>query len=199
MALHTFGTAGTTSLNAIKYWPGMGTVSSDANHQMALADAQAIDASMFSTSLVGAFNNQKGSGILFTATTHSNTTLDTFSAVSGPPLSAIVVGALIRGVGIPPNTYVQAKSPATGTPTSITLSQAATAGASGVNIIAVNPLSQDNSSFGFDPSTGRVTLPDGRGYIQLYPGDVIAIDNAGAVVVVPANSVSYAGSLWVYT
>jgi regulator of RNase E activity RraA len=52
---------------------------------------------------------------------------------------------------------------------------------------------------GLDPATGRVKLPDNRGYIQLNPGDYVAVDNTGAVIVVPVNSVSYTGTVWTFT
>jgi hypothetical protein len=93
---------------------------------------------------------------------------------------------------------VLSKTPATGTPTSITLTQSVTLTA-GDHLLIANTLTEASAGWGLDPASGRVRLPDNRGYIQLNPGDVIAVDNTGAVIVVPANSVSYPGSEWVFT
>jgi hypothetical protein len=200
MALHTMGTAATTSLTACQWFPALTTTSSSAAKTLSLADAQAMDSGIFSTALVGPFLNQTAaSGILLTASTHSNTTLDTFAATGGPPLAAIQVGAMVRGAGVPVDTYVVSRTPTTGTPTSVILSQAATATASGVHFVIANPQTLTAASYGFDPATGRIWLPDNRGYIQLNPGDYIAVDNDGAVIVVPFNSVNVTGSLWVFT
>jgi hypothetical protein len=196
MTIHTFGTNATTSLQAIRYYPGMGSTDNSGNMQMSLTDAMNLNTRIFSTSNIG--TNPRG--ILFTASTHSNTTLDTFASPTGVPLAAIMVGASVIGAGIPPGTFVVSRSPGTGTPTSVVLSNAATATASTVRMIILNPgMNAGSVQVGFDPSTGRVFLPNDRGYIKLAPGDVIATDNAGAVIVVPANSVGYAGSLWTYT
>lgn len=201
MPIHTMGTNAASSLQAVQWWPALTTVSSTPNRTLSLADALAIANGIASTSLVGSLLNQQGaSGILLTASTHGNTTLDTFVSTAGSPLSAVVVGALVLGAGIPVNTYIVAKTPATGTPTSVTLSQAAVGTNLGVRIIFANPPQYTGGEDGgFDPSTGRVKLPDGRGIIQLNPGDYIAVDNTGAVIVVPANSVAYAGSVWTFT
>lgn len=201
MAIHTMGTNAASSLQAVQWWPALTTVSSTPNRTLSLADALAISNGILSTTIAGGLLNQSGtSAILLTASTHANTTLDTFALTGGSPLSAVVVGALVVGTGIPVNTYITAKTPATGTPTSVTLSQAATTTATGVRIAFANPSQYTGGEdAGFDPATGRVKLPDGRGYIQLNPGDYIAVDNVGAVIVVPANSVSYPGSVWTFT
>lgn len=194
MTIHTFGSNASTSLQAIKYYPA-GT-NSDANMTMSLTDAMNLNTRIFSASNVG--TNPRG--ILFTASTHSNTTLDTFASNTGVPLAAIAVGAAVIGAGIPPGTFVVSRTPTSGTTTSVVLSQAATASASTVRIVILNPgMNEGSVSVGFDPSTGRVWLPNDRGYIKLAPGDVIATDNAGAVIVVPAQSIAYGGSLWTYT
>lgn len=200
MALHTLGTTTTTALTALQWWPAVVATSNYAAKQLGLGDLQNFNDSILSTSLSGALLNQTGpSGILFTTTTAGTVTLGTLASVSGPPLSAIQVGASIVGVGIPAGTYVQAKTPATGTPTSLTLSQAATTSLATQHMIAVNPtmLTFGNAKDGgLDPATGRVWLPDNRGYIQLNPGDYVAVDNTGSVIVIPLNTVGYAQSLW---
>jgi hypothetical protein len=194
MTIHTFGTNAASSLQAIKYYPA-GT-NSDANQTMSLTDAMNMNSRIFSAANVG--TNPRG--ILCTASTHTNTTLDTFASATGVPLAAIMVGAAVIGAGIPPGTTVVSRTAATGTPTSVVLSQAATATASTVRVIFLNPgMNAGDIQVGFDPSSGRVWMPNNRGYIQLRPGDVIATDNAGAVIVVPAESIAYGGSLWTYT
>jgi hypothetical protein len=207
MALHTFGTTSASALNAIKWYPGLVAAggSNPATRLLGLGDAQAIDNSIFSATLAapqafaatfGAFGLQ---GILLTVTTNSTTTLGTLAATGGPPLSAIQVGALIRGTGIPPNTFITARTPTTGTPTSLTISQAATTSLTAQPFIIANPNTIVSGSYGFDPATGRIQLPDGRGVIFLNPGDVVAVDNAGAVIVVPLASTTVAGTLWTFT
>lgn len=103
-------------------------------------------------------------------------------------------GSLILGVGIPAGTFVAARTPATGTPTSITLSQAATTTASTVRIIVSPPRPRS----ALDPGGQSLVLPQGRGAIRLYPGDYIAISNTGWPILLPSAEISYAGSLWSY-
>lgn len=200
MAIHTFGTALTTSLNAIQWWPALTTNSSTPAHTLSLADAQAMDVSILSTVLIGPFLNEVGQrGTTLTCgLTTASPTIGTLTYVGGPPLAAIQPGAVVMGIGIPLNTWVVSKTPATGTPTSLTLNQAVTT-AAGARLLIANSMTEVSAGWGLDPATGRVRLPDNRGYIQLNPGDVVAIDNTGAVIVVPANSVSYPGSQWVFT
>ena len=93
------------------------------------------------------------------------------------------------GVGIPPGTFVSAINSAT----SVTLSQAATTSAT--PRVAFVPSSENKPALG---RNGLLTIPN-RGIIKLWPNDVVAVDNCGAVIVVPAASVNYAGSLWTFT
>lgn len=65
------------------------------------------------------------SNTAITGSTHSNTTIDTLS--TNPVTAGVLVNMAISGSGIPANTYITAVTSA-----SITLSQAATATASGV-------------------------------------------------------------------
>ena len=130
-------------------------------------------------------------GILATGSTHSNTTLDTLSAVAGGPLAAIRVGMLVLGVGIPPGTYVAAITSGT----AVVLSQAAIATAAGVRLIFVPPGSATENDANFN---GQLVIP-GRGIVRVLPGDVIAVDNTGWPILVSAAAVGYAGSLWTLT
>jgi hypothetical protein len=189
VALHTLGSTSTTALNAIQFYPS-GTTSSSTADTLSPADLAAINQSISGD---GRFAVSNPTGILLTASTHSNTTLDTFSATGGGPLSSIQVGQLVLGVGIVPGTFVTARTPTTGTPTSVTLSQAASATATGVyiGIIPLHPTSDTLSFMG-----GRLYLPGGRGVIFVHPGDYVAIDNTGWPIVVSQASVAYAGSLW---
>lgn len=152
------------------------------------AISQAItDDAYFGAILQGA--NPSTIGILATSATHSNTTLDTLVGTGGPPLSAIQVGMLVLGVGIPPGTFVAAILSGT----SVQLSQAATTTATP----RVAFISSADNFPRFD-RTGRVYVPQ-RGWLSLWPNDVVAIDNTGSVIVVPANAVNYAGSVWTFT
>lgn len=44
---------------------------------------------------------------------------------------------------------------------------------------------------------GLLFVPGGRGVLKVYPGDVVAIDNQGAVILVPKNSI--ANGNWTFT
>lgn len=195
MALHSLGTAATTSLTAIQWWPAVvGGVAG--TNQITYADVAAIGNSVSGPELIAAIISTTGPhGILFTASTHGNTTLDTFAANTGGLLASIQVGALVLGVGIPPGTFVAARTPVTGTPTSITLSQAATTTATGVRVVVSPPRPRS----ALDPAGQSLVLPQGRGAIRLYPGDYVAISNTGWPILLPSAEVSYAGSLWTYT
>jgi hypothetical protein len=199
MALHSLGTNSTSSLQAIQWFPSQ-VPSPAGTNQISYQDIAAISESISGPGLIAAVAggnppNSAASGILFTASTHSNTTLDTFAANTGGALSTIQVGALVLGVGIPAGNFVAARTPATGTPTSITLSQAATASAAGVRIV-VSPLAPRSA---LDPGFQSLHLPQGRGVIKLFPGDYIAISNTGWPIIIPANEIAYAGSLWTFT
>lgn len=196
MALHALGTNSTSSLQAVQWWPAQVAAPAGTN-QISFQDLAAIAQSISGPGLVGSTPFASGAvGILFTASTHSSTLLDTFAANTGGPLASVQVGALVLGVGIVPGTYVQARTPATGTPTSITLSQAATASAAGVRVIVAPP--SPRGSF-IDPARQALIFPQERGLIKLLPGDYIAISNTGWPIVIPANEISYLGSLWTFT
>ena len=198
MALHTLGTLAATSLQAVQYFPSISQGAAGTG-QVSFADISAIGQTISGPDQIGAVPWQvtpSASGILFTASTHGNTTLDTFAANTGGPLASIQVGSLVLGVGIVPGTYVAARTPTTGTPTSITLSQAATTTAAGVRIIVARP--EPRGQF-FDAAAGRLIMPQGRGALKLFPGDYIAVSNTGWVIILPQNEVSYAGSLWTFT
>ena len=184
MALHTFGSNANNSLSAIQ-WNSPPGVLSEAD---LAAISQSITAdTVFASILSG--QSPGAAGILATSATHSNTTLDTLVSTGGAPLAAIQIGQLVLGVGIPPGTFVSAINSAT----SVTLSQAATTSAT--PRVAFVPSSENKPALG---RNGLLTIPN-RGIIKLWPNDVVAVDNCGAVIVVPAASVNYAGSLWTFT
>lgn len=180
MALHTLGTNGTTSLNAITWNPSPNT--------LLPADCAAIYQSIIGDSNTRATNPI---GVVCTGSTHSSTTLDTLVAVAGAPLSTIQVGMLVLGVGIPPGTYVARVISST----SVQLSQAATATAAGVKIV----MGSDDRITDSGLIIGQLRLPGGRGMIIVQAGDVVAIDNTGWPIVVSAASIAYGGSLWTFT
>jgi hypothetical protein len=184
MALHTLGTNSTTSLSAIQWSPSP-SVLSEAD---LAAIAQSITADdNFGLVLQG--GSPGAAGILATGSTHTNTTLDTLVSTGGGPLAAIQVGQLVLGVGIPPGTFVSSVTSGT----AVVLSQAATGSAS----IRVAFISSANNMPKVN-RTGLLTVPN-RGILRLWPNDVVAIDNTGAVIVLPATAISYAGSLWTFT
>jgi hypothetical protein len=194
MALHTLVTAAAATLAAITYGQPSPAGGSVGTGQLSPADLAAISHGIVSDAFAATPTNMQAGGpkgILATGSTHSNVTLDTLVAVAGGPLAAIKVGMLVLGVGIPPGTYVASVTSGT----AVALSQAATASATGVNIIFV-PL---GSAIG-DPANfnGQLMIP-GRGIIKVLPGDVIAVDNTGWPILVSAASIGYAGSLWTFT
>lgn len=184
MALHTLGLASTTALNCLAGW-SQSLVDSDI---AAISDSVAGDGVIgaeVSSSITGAV------GILATGTTHGTTTLDTLVSTGGAGLAAIVVGMKVLGVGIVPGTFVSAVL----SPTSVQLSQAASGSAAGVRIAFV-PLGANKP---YVTRSGAQLIVPRRGFLTIQPGDVVATDNCGTVIIVPGNAISYAGSLWVFT
>lgn len=179
MALKTLGTNATTSLNAVTFQPD-------------ITDLTPADMSAIAHGIVGdgRFATSNPTGILATAATHSNTTLDTLVATGGAGLAAIQVGFLVVGVGIPPGTYVARVISAT----SVELSQAATA--TGTPRVAFVPANATQVNR-FD-QTQRLEIP-GRGILIVKAGDVVAIDNTGWPILVSAAAIAYAGSQWTLT
>ena len=162
-------------------------------NQISFADLSAIGNAVSNPDLIAAVITTTGpQGVLFTANTHANTTLDTFGANTGGALATVQPGQLVYGVGIVPGTFVAARTPATGTPTSITLSQAATSTTVGVRVM----ISPPRPHSALDPAGQSLVLPQGRGAIRLYPGDYVGISNTGWPILLPASEIAYLGSLW---
>lgn len=75
-------------------------------------------------------------------------------------------------------------------------------GMSAADIASMNQLiKQINRVLGpvggsFD-SSGVLTLPDSRGYVQLFPGDWLCVDNRGWPFVVPKDSMT--SGLWTHS
>lgn len=180
MALHALGSTSTTALTALGAW-SQSLLDADI-----AAIAQTVTPDNMIASRIGSPYVPGAGGILATATTHSNTTLDTLVATGGGPLGSIKVGKLVLGVGIPAGTYVAAILSST----SVQLSQAATASASGVNVTFVSPNRPAISR------TGLLIVP-GRGTLQMQPGDVVALDiTTGWPILVSAAAISASGSRW---
>ena len=186
MALHTFGSNASSSLNAVKFYPPQGVGVAAAATLLPPADLASIAQAITDDTAFGT----NPWAILATGSTHTSATLDTLVAVAGGPLASIQIGALVLGVGIVPGTFVTAKPSAS----SVTLSVAATASAAGVKIAIINPRpAQERFNF-----NGLLEIPN-RGIVKVLPGDVVAVDNTGWPVLVSANSLGYSGSLWTYT
>jgi hypothetical protein len=192
VALHTFGTAASSSLSAVAYGSSSPVGGSVGTGQLAPADLAAIAASIVSDTQVGAsvpLGAPGPRGIVATGATHTNATLDTLVAVAGGGLATIHAGMLVLGVGIPAGTFVSAVTSGT----AVVLSQAATASATGVKLLFANP--NIGSAFSFN---GQLLVPN-RGVLKVMAGDVVAVDNTGWPILVSANAVGYSGSLWTFT
>lgn len=188
MAVGTLGTTSTTALSAVTFNPVQPIGQASAASTLSAADLAAIDAAIVNDNNVAAFKplNFPGAvGVLATGSTHTNTTLDTLVSTGGGPLTSIQIGAIVLGVGIPPGTFVAAKP----TATSVTLSQAATASAS-IRVIFAQPV--PGGAFTFE---GRLWIPN-RGMLNVFPGDVVAVDNTGWPILISGSSIGYAGTLW---
>lgn len=183
MALRTLGTTTTTRLQCLNAW---GQSLSDAD---IAAISQSITDDAQIASILGG-GSPGAAGVLATGNTHSNTTLDTLAASAGGPLSSIGVGDLVLGNGIPAGTFVAVVGAGS---TSVTLSQAAS-GTAAISVAFISP--SDNK-----PSLQRVgqLMVPRRGLLSVLPGDIVAVDNTGAVVIVPGASINYSQSNWVLT
>jgi hypothetical protein len=183
VALHTIGTKASSSLVSLPAWSAA----------IAAADVAAVASNILSDSGEGAILGGGSAGQTYfigTGNTHTNTTLDTLATSAGPDVSTIMVGDVVLGAGIPAGTYVTAISS-----TTATLSQAATATASGVNVIIAHPRALAPR---IDIASAQLFVPN-RGTLVILPGDYVAVGKAGEVVIVPGNAVSYAGSVWTFT
>lgn len=170
MATGTLGTTSTTALTAVAYSPSPNVLlpADMASIQQGIID----DLDAVAT----------GGGVLTTGDTHTSTTLDTIAS-----MTRIAAGMYVLGVGIPPGTIATAVNVGG---SAVTLSQAATASAASVDLIFVPQTYPDAFAF-----NGLLFIPR-RGVLQVLPGDVVAIDNTGWPILVSANSIAYAGSLW---
>ncbi len=181
MAIHTLGTVGTASLSAVTYNPPQGVGVAAAASLLAPADLASIAQAIVSDVYAQATNPL---GVKTTGTTNSNTTVNAIAS-----MTRIQAGMTVLGVGIVPGTSVQAVNVGG---SSITLSQAATASAAGVNLLFVPPVSGASGQFGFQ---GQLYIPR-RGVLQVLPGDVVAVDNTGWPILISAASIAAAGSRW---
>ena len=181
MSVGTLGTNSNTSLSAVTFYP-LGSTTSTTNHTLSAADLAAISQAITGD---GHFAATNPTGVLTTGSTHTNTTLDTLVSTAGGPLASIALGDLVLGDGIPPGTFVMAKP----TATSVMLSQAATASAS-VRVGFVHQMTSGRLSF-----NQLLEIP-GRGVLKVQPGDVVATDNTGWVILVSAAAIAYPGSRW---
>lgn len=183
MALHTIGTKATSSLISLAAW----------STALLAADMASIGQGIAGDGNFGA-NATPSAGqkaVLATGNTHTNTTLDSLSASPATPaLTQIHVGDMVLGPGIAPGTFVAVLASGT----SVTLSKAATATASGVNVAFiryVRPM--------FDP-IGILEIPGGRGRLKVLAGDYVVVDPVtGWPILLSGNEVSYAGSVWTFT
>ena len=186
MALHTLGTAATTSLTCLPAWSAT----------IAASDVAAVASNILNDAGIGAILGGYSSGETYfigTGTTHSSTSITSVSAAAGSPaIATIKVGDVVLGAGVPAGTYVSAVA---GGGATLTLSRAATAGAAGVNLIIARPALMAPKLL---VDSAQLFVPM-RGTLKILPGDYVAVGRAGEVVLVPGNAVSYAGSIWSFT
>jgi hypothetical protein len=181
MAIRTLGTTSTTVLRCTTNWSAV----------MLPADVAAIGDAILSDQAISTLSGGAGAtAVIDTASTHSNTTLDTLVRVSGAALAQVAVGDLVLGVGIPLGTFVTAKASSV----SVTLSAAATTTAAGVNVIFARP----GEGPEIDQAAQILTIP-GRGQLKVLPGDVIAVDASGWPILVSGAAIAVAGSNWTLT
>lgn len=188
MAVGTLGTTSTTALAAVTFNPAQGVGQAAAASLLSMADLAAIEDTIANDNNVAAniaLNFPGPVGVIATSATHSNTTLDTLVSVGGGAISTIQIGMIVLGVGIPPGTFVLAKP----TATSVLLSQAATTSAT-PRVIFAQPVPDETFSF-----NGKLWIPN-RGTINVFPGDVVAVDNTGWPILVSKASIGYAATLW---
>ena len=179
MSTHTLGTTSSTALTAVTFNPPLGVGQAAVSGLLSPADLATVNAGIFPDT----YATTTGGGVLTTGTTHTSTTVDSIAS-----MTRIQPGMLVAGVGIVPGTFVASVNVAG---SSIVLSQAATASAAGVHLIFLPPsTSQVRLDF-----NGTLDIP-GRGKLKVFPGDVVAVGNAGEVILVPAAAIAYAGSLW---
>lgn len=185
MSLHTLGTKASTSLVSLPAWSAA----------IAASDVAAVASNVLNDAGIGSILGGYGPGETYfigTASTHTNTVLDTLSAsVGSPATTQIKVGDVVLGAGIPAGTYISSVTSST----AFVLSQATTATAAGVNVIIARPQAIAPR---IDIASARVFVPN-RGVLTILPGDYVAVGRAGEVVIVPGNAVSYAGSVWTFT
>ncbi len=184
MALRTLGTTTTTALRCLSSWQPSLSQADIAAIAMTITD----DAHLATVGGLAGVGALGPTGILATGSTHTNTTLDTLVLASGSPLSSIGIGWLVIAADIPPGTFVTAKP----TATSVTLSQAATGSNAGERVIFKGPSVVPHIN------NGVLAVPR-RGILKLMPNDIVAIDNTGAVIVVPGSAIAYGSSQWVLT
>lgn len=183
MALRTLGTNANNSLVALPAY----------SQVLAAADVAAIAQAITDDRQFASIPSGWGAGptaVIGTGSTHSNATLDTLVGVSGAALAQVAVGDLVLGTNIPAGTYVTAKA----SPTSLTMSQAATDTAAGKRVAFVRPYDVGSAMV----AAGQLFVPN-RGVLKILPGDIVAIDNTGWPVLVSAAAIGYAGSLWTLT
>lgn len=186
MTIKTGGTTSTTALNGLQYNPVQGVGQAAASSLLPAADLAGIAGAITDDNF---FATSNPNGILATGSTHSSTTLDTLVATGGGPLSAIQIGMLVLGVGIVPGTFVTGFNNAG--KTSVGLSQAASATASGVRIGFV-PAQQQNNWLS---ANGQLIVPR-RGILKVFPGDYVFLDNTGWPILLSAATIGYAGTQW---
>ena len=177
MALHTLALARSNVLDAVTF---------ASPNVLAAADRAAIGGSIINDLYA---TIATGGGVITTGDTHTSTLVDNLAAGQA---AKVQVRQQVCGQGILPNTFVIAKP----TATSITLSQAASATAATVALLFVPINNGEEVRFS---DSGIVRIPR-RGWLQLYPGDVVATDRiTGFPIVVSAAAIAASGSWWTYT
>lgn len=171
MTIKTLGTLSTTSLNAVTYQSGV----------LSAADIASISAGILNDTYAKVTG---GGGVITTGTIATSTALTALGTTT-----RVKAGMFVLGAGIPPGTFLVSVN--TGASSAV-MSQAATASASGVNLLIVPA---DYGLSGAFNASGHLEIPR-RGVLKVFQGDVVAIDNSGWPILISAASIALTGSRW---
>lgn len=127
-------------------------------------------------------------GTTFTGDTHSNTTIDNIAGATG-----VHVGQLITGNDIPDGTRIESRSPDTTTPTSITITQAATGTTAGVTFTRTHMARILSPNYP-TTSVGPIIELDGFLFVAgsggIYNSDLNSVISWSSGSFIPCNTVT---------
>ena len=190
MALNRFGT---TANNVLWAYQFLETPSTTFDNDIGNLNAIITPNNYFATPGAATFSTPGAPGpaaIIFTATSTASPTLTAVVAIAGAPISAIQPGQLVLSQFATPGSYVVSS-----TVNTVTLNQNASAAQVGGYFAIVPAMSAPDG-------VGRnflLVYPGGRGTLKINRNDVVAVDNTGNPILVPASAIAYGGSQWTFT